>query len=115
MSLDPNIKVDTDALTPAEAAYTAAADRVTRIYGLANATNDEYTGCWGDDATGRMFGAAYGPAADKVLIGIKSVGGSLTDTVDGIVTMIKGYTDTENDNISAVHGLPNVPDDVTRG
>jgi len=115
MSMDPNIKVDTDALTPAEASYTGAGDEIDRIYGLANATNDEYAGCWGDDDTGQMFGAAYLPAAENVLIGIKSIGDSLTSTVQGIATMIKGYTDTENDNISAVRGMPDDPDDVTRG
>jgi hypothetical protein len=113
-TMNPFIRVDTDALSPAEDSYTSAGDEVSRIYGLANAMNEQYTGCWGNDSIGRMFASAYQPAADNVLTGIKSIADSLANTVQGIITMIKGYTDTEENNISAVHGSPDVPDDTTR-
>jgi hypothetical protein len=115
MVTNPNIKVDTDQLTPAEVSYTDAGNEVQRIYGLANAVNEQYTGCWGNDKIGEMFGVSYLSAAGNVLTGIKSLGLSLINTMQGINTMIKGYTDTEENNISAIHGSPDIPEDTKRG
>jgi hypothetical protein len=96
------IRVDTEAMQPGLDALSAVADQVSRIYGAAQSAYEENYGCWGRDQNGQEFSSSYVGAAEGVLGAIRQIGNVVSSTRDGLDTTIKGYTDTENNNVEAL-------------
>jgi hypothetical protein len=95
-----SVSVDTDQLAQAVPAVTALSMRLAAINASLSGTIMGLGEPWGgkDDSIGGPFGQAYEPARDQILTGLSGTQQALESTADGLGTMVKGYTSTEDAN-----------------
>jgi uncharacterized protein YukE len=96
------VSVNTDGLLAAAPGLSDLAGRVRDVYTSLAATLDELGQPWGDDQTGEAFVANYQDPKEQLLTGIDSTGSVLSSTADGVVTMAKGFAQTEAENQAAI-------------
>ena len=103
---DP-VSVDTDRMGMATPEIAHLADLARGIHSTLLDAIEGLGECWGgdDDPTGKVFAAQYKPAVDQLVKGIKDTWGVLTSAGDGLVTMVKGFTATETENIKTARQL----------
>jgi uncharacterized protein YukE len=97
------VSVNTDGLLAAAPGLNDLASRVRDVYTALSARLDELGQPWGDDQTGEAFLANYQDPKEQLLTGIDSTGSVLGSTADGVVTMAKGFAQTEAENRAAIN------------
>jgi hypothetical protein len=112
MSDSSAVFVDTDALSRAVLLTSELSERLAGIYAGLAGTVGSLGNVWGpkNDPIGGPFGKVYEPNSQALLAGIGSTGQSLGSTGDGIKTLVKGYTATEEANILTAAGSAGNPD-----
>ena len=101
----PPVYVDTNALATGIPQVTALAMRLGTVNASLSSTLAGLGEPWGgpNDPIGKTFAEAYLPARDDLLTGLSGTQNVLSSTADGITTMVRGYTNTEENNI-----IPNI-------
>jgi uncharacterized protein YukE len=100
---DPEVSVDTDAMTNAASSILDLTGQFQGIYSRLSARLGEAGKAWGDDATGQAFEANYNQPKTSVLNGLSGSAQALDSTYQGVTTMAKGFADTEAENKASIH------------
>jgi hypothetical protein len=103
---DSEISVDTDRLGVSIPEFSELRRHLGSIHGTLYGTLEELDGCWGDDATGRMFGEGVVPGRNQLYTGFRGSDDVLSSAEDGLTSMVHTYVNTEEENKSAVHLAP---------
>jgi hypothetical protein len=103
---DEDVRVDTEALNLTLGVVGNAANRLAGISGMIKSFTQDYSGAWGtgNDPAAQKFAAGYLPAEEELSAGVQASAAAYTGASDGVDTMVKGYTKTEEDNIEAASG-----------
>jgi hypothetical protein len=111
-----SVYVNTGQLALGMPAVTALSMRLGTIFGGISAL-DSLGECWGgpDDDTGKQFGEAYMPARDQMHEGLYGTKSVLDSTADGINTMVRGYSSTEDANTIPNLGPVDTGEPKTKG
>ena len=103
--MSDTVWVDTERLVRAVPGLTELSHDVAGVYSDLIAELNGLGRCWGDDATGQAFERQYIAPRDELLMGMRDTRDVIDSTGQGILTMVKGYTATEEGNTVAVHGV----------
>jgi uncharacterized protein YukE len=99
------LAVDPDALAKNAPHVRAFSDQmrnvVTRLQGRLDSLGD----CWGDDPMGKAFATNYLNPRDQMFDGLSGLVDVLDSTADGLETMAKGFTQTEDQNVATARSL----------
>ncbi|KUO15552.1 WXG100 family type VII secretion target [Streptomyces dysideae] len=103
--------VDTDALATAAPEIMRLAQRVNRVNSLLESRTSALGECWGHDAGGRQFAQQYMRPRNQLLKGLGSASKVLDSMADGVQTMAKGFSKTEEQAIEAANDFRNSAND----
>jgi|SRR5215475_5510783 len=102
--------VDTHGISRGMPGFRELADQVRSASEYLHGNLEALGDCWGDDSSGRHFAEQYLPAKDQMADGTRELYTVLESTADGIETMARGFTHTEQQNAEVARSLqPRVP------
>jgi hypothetical protein len=102
---DDYLAVDTGALAKAVPPTRQLAEHVLNVKSSALGRLNELGEPWGDDVFGQQFLEQYLGPASNLLDGFESVFEALSSMADGVDTMHKGLTRTEQQNAEVAEAL----------
>ena len=102
---DGMLEVDTDALFRAAPPTQELSQRFLHVRSALEARLGELGQPWGDDEMGAAFYETYEAPKNTLLLGCQSSHEVLASMADGVLTMARGYTRLEDDNVEAVKSL----------
>jgi uncharacterized protein YukE len=97
--------VDTDALAKASPEIRRLAQRINRLNSKLESGVNSLGECWGNDRNGQQFAKQYVKPKTQLLIGLDKASKVLDSMADGVETMSKGFTKTEEQAMDAASDI----------
>ena len=101
--MSDEVSVNSEELEAAASGFSDLARRVRNVYGTLLASLEGLGQPWGNDAAGNAFLNNYQDPKEQILTGLSGTGSVLDSTYDGLVTMAKGFADTEAENRQSIN------------
>ncbi|KUO09355.1 hypothetical protein [Streptomyces sp. DSM 15324] len=99
------LSIDTDGVGAGATGLRAAAAQLASIISTLDSGVDAQHQPWGDDKIGQGFAGQWVPSKNDLLDSGRDLARVLESAADGIETMAKGFTATEDENIDSLRGL----------